>query len=101
SRENTDRPTISSSFLICMETAEGVRNTILAAVVKLPVSAIATNVRSTSSSSNGIGWLKGAFMIKPSIRLIDNISSLRLIERQTACIVKLQTSRDGVERCYY
>ena len=46
---------MSSSFLICMETADGVRNTALAAVVKLPVSAIATKVRSTSRSSSGSG----------------------------------------------
>ena len=36
---------MSSSFLICIDTADGVRNTAVAAVVKLPVSAIATKVR--------------------------------------------------------
>ena len=46
---------MSSSFLICIDTADGVRNTALAAVVKLPVSAIATKVRSTSRSSSGKG----------------------------------------------
>ena len=38
-----------------IETADGVRNTALAAAVKLPVSAIATKVRNTSRSSSGMG----------------------------------------------
>ena len=79
---------MSSSFLICMETADGVRNTALAAVVKLPVSAIATKVRSTSRSSSGSGWLSGAFMLfDPSIFLIESIISFRLIEHQIRAIV--------------
>ena len=45
------RPTCSSSFFICMETADGVRKTARAARLKLPVSAIATRVRRRSSSS--------------------------------------------------
>ena len=45
SRMNTGRPSNSSSRLICIETADGVRNTALAAVVKLPALAIATKVR--------------------------------------------------------
>ena len=49
-------PLLFAVGMALIDTADGVRNTRSAAVVKLPVSAIATNVRSTSLSSRGKGW---------------------------------------------
>ena len=46
-----------------LETAEGVRKTASAAVEKLPVSAMATKVRSTSLSSSGMGRRKDMVIV--------------------------------------
>ena len=51
---------ISSIFLTCIDTAEGVRNTALAAEEKFPVSPMATKVRRRSRSrlciDHSISW---------------------------------------------
>ena len=70
-RTKSGRPTMSSILRTCIETADGVRCTALAAAEKLPVSAMAARVRSKSRSKSGMVGVEGAVMACASFRISD------------------------------
>src|SRR5690606_31043424 len=69
SRINRLQPGRPSSRLICMLTAEVVRNICCAALVKLPLSAMQTKVRNTSISSRGVAQVGSAWRIAAMMHL--------------------------------